>query len=170
MARTAPRSTLPDTSQKGSPERDHHRRRGKALEVSVDCSTISADGSDLAYVTVSVLDKDGNIVPDATNNVKFEVTGAGELAAVDNGSSPDWQSYRDDNRDAWAGHSIGIVRADKTGGDITVKVSADGPRVPPSPSRQKYGEEPAEKSAESLFFSRYYYVKTGTQLSLPPRP
>ena len=138
------------------------------LEVSVDRSTISADGADLAYVTVSVLDKDGNIVPDATNNVKFEVTGAGELAAVDNGSSPDWQSYRDDNRDAWAGQLIGIVRADKTGGDITVKVSADGLEgASVTIKAEATGEEPAEKSVESLFFSRYYYVKTGTQLSLP---
>ena len=143
---------------------------GKAakLTTSVDRQTISADGVDLAYVTVSVTDSEGRIVPNATNNVKFEVTGGGELAAVDNGSSPDWQSYRDDNRDAWAGQLVGIVRADKSGEPITVKVTSDnleGATV--TINTEATGEEPAEKSVESLFFSRYYYVKTGTQLSLP---
>ena len=143
---------------------------GKAakLVASVDRQAISADGTDLAYVTVSVVDENGNIVPNATNNVKFEVTGAGELAAVDNGSSPDWQSYRDDNRDAWAGQLVGIVRADKTGGEITVKVGSDGLKdASVTINAAATGEEPAEESVESLFFSRYYYVKAGAQLSLP---
>ena len=136
------------------------------LEATVDRAQVSANG-DLAYVTVGVKDKDGNVVPDAQNNVKFEVTGAGELAGVDNGSSPDHQSYRDDNRNAWAGQLVGIVRATGSGG-ITVKVTSDGLQsASVTTSSVGTGDAPAEKTVSSLRYSRYHYVKTGTSLALP---
>lgn len=140
----------------------------KKLAVSVDTTTLDADGHDLAYVTVDVTDEAGNIVPDAKNSVKFEVSGAGALAGVDNGSSPDHQSYRDDNRRAFNGKLVGIVRAGNQAGDIHVKVSADGlapaevaVKVNPTPSA------PDSKAIDSLFYSRFQYVKAGSSLDLP---
>lgn len=139
------------------------------LEASVDRTELSGDG-DLAYVTVSVKDRDGNIVPDAKNNVKFTVEGAGELAGIDNGSSPDHQSYRDNNRNAWAGQLVGIVRSDGKGGDITVTMTADGltPTTVTIPSTAT-SDSAAPKSITSVTYSRFYYVKTGSELTLPKR-
>ena len=109
---------------------------GKAakLKAEVNREGMTANGTDLAYVTVSVTDAEGNVIPNATNNVTFKVTGSGSLAGIDNGSSPDHQSYRDDNRDAFSGQLVGIVRAGEKAGDATVTVSADASSPPPSRS------------------------------------
>ncbi len=138
-------------------------------EVTYNADGISANGEDLAYVTVSVKDAEGNIVADSTDNVTFEVSGAGELAGVDNGVQPDHQSYRDDNRDAQAGQLVGIVRAGKSAGTITVKVSADGMAsdTVAIPVTAVEGGSGAEKTVTGAFYSRYYYVQTGTTLTLP---
>ena len=80
------------------------------LSASIDRQEIAADGRNLVYITVDVTDADGNIVPDASNNVKFEVAGEGRLIGVDNGNSPDHQSYQDDNRNASAAKSLRSYR------------------------------------------------------------
>lgn len=143
---------------------------GKAakLKAEVNREGMTANGTDLAYVTVSVTDAEGNVIPNATNNVTFKVTGSGSLAGIDNGSSPDHQSYRDDNRDAFSGQLVGIVRAGEKAGDATVTVSADGLEsttitIPVAAS----SDAPEAKTADSLYFARYHYVKTGSALELP---
>lgn len=68
------------------------------LTVDVDRTAMKANGTDLAYLTVSVEDENGVIVPTAKNQVTFSVEGEGELAGVDNGVQADHQSFRDDNR------------------------------------------------------------------------
>ncbi|MFR5556959.1 MAG: DUF4982 domain-containing protein [Coprococcus sp.] len=83
----------------------------KKLKATADRKEITADGKDLVYVTVDVTDKDGNIVPNAANNVKFEVKG-GTLVGVDNGKQADHQSYQEDNRNAYNGSLVAIVQAD----------------------------------------------------------
>ena len=143
---------------------------GKAakLKAEVNREGMTANGTDLAYVTVSVTDAEGNVIPNATNNVTFKVTGSGSLAGIDNGNSPDHQSYRDDNRDAFSGQLVGIVRAGEKAGDATVTVSADGLEsttitIPVAAS----SDAPESKAADSLYFARYHYVKTGSALELP---
>ena len=96
------------------------------LTVDVDRTAMKANGTDLAYLTVNVEDENGVIVPTAKNQVTFSVEGEGELAGVDNGVQADHQSFRDDNRAAHAGQLVGIVRAAKNAGTVTVTVSADG--------------------------------------------
>ena len=138
-------------------------------QVTYNAGGLTANGEDLAYITVSVEDKDGNIVPDATNNVKFEVSGAGSYAGVDNGVQPDHQSFRDDNRDAWAGQLVGIVRAGDNAGTIKVKVTSDGLKSDeveiPVTAMSDGGS--AEKTVTSTFYAQHYYVKTGSPLALP---
>ncbi|MBE6468837.1 MAG: DUF4982 domain-containing protein [Coriobacteriaceae bacterium] len=138
------------------------------LVASVNRDGMSANGTDLAYVTVSVLDAEGNLVPRAADNVTFKVDGSAELAGIDNGNSPDHQSYRDDNRDAFSGQLVGIVRASRTAGAAKVTVSSPG--LAPATVEIPVAEAPnsaAAKSVDSLFYARYQYVKTGTALSLP---
>ena len=96
------------------------------LQMSADRTEIAADGKDLSYVTVDVTDQNGNIVPDAENRVTFNVEGDGVLVGVDNGSSPDHDSYLADNRKAFSGKVLAIVQSTKTGGSFTVTATADG--------------------------------------------
>jgi beta-galactosidase len=76
-----------------------------------DRTTIQADGDDLAFVTVRIEDKDGNLCPGADNLVKFQVTGAGGIRAVDNGNAATVEPFQADHRKAFSGMALLIVDA-----------------------------------------------------------
>jgi beta-galactosidase len=97
-----------------------------AIRLTADRTAISADGYDLAYVTVEIVDRDGNLCPWADNNVKFTVSGAGLNAGVDNGSQTSMERFKADNRNAFYGKAMLIVQSDGNVGDITVTASSDG--------------------------------------------
>jgi beta-galactosidase len=98
-----------------------------ALQASADRSTIAADGRDLAFITVRIVDKDGIAVPRASPRVRFTVEGPGELAATDNGDPTSFESFQSPERAAFNGLVLGIVRARPGGGGaITVRVEAEG--------------------------------------------
>ena len=88
------------------------------LSAKADRSEITADGKDLAYVEVDVRDADGNIIPNAEDRVTFKVEGNGELVGVDNGSAPDHDSYKGNNKRALSGKVLAIVRATKEAGEF----------------------------------------------------
>lgn len=90
------------------------------VNLSVDRNTIDADGRDLAYVTVRIEDKNGNLCPMADNLVNFSVKGAGELIAVDNGNQISLESFQANHRKAFSGMCLAIVKASKTTGKITL--------------------------------------------------
>ena len=136
----------------------------ESLGISADRTTVKADGDDLIYVTVDVLDADGNIVPDAENNVTFTVEGEGKLVGVDNGRQDDHQSYQDDNRNAFSGKLVAIIQTTKTAGQIKITASADGLT---SASVTVTSEGAADDSLSHYLLSRHYYVKTGTMPGLP---
>src|SRR5262249_32275604 len=96
------------------------------LELAVDRATISADGQDLAYVTVRVLDASGHICPDAANLVHFDLSGAGTLAAVGNGNPIDHDDFQATQRKAFHGLCLAIVKAGKAPGGIKLRASSDG--------------------------------------------
>ena len=76
-----------------------------------DRGTIADDGDDLSFVTVRIEDKDGNLCPLADNLVHFEVTGAGTIAAVDNGNAATDEPFQADHRKAFNGLALVIVRS-----------------------------------------------------------
>ncbi|WP_343329650.1 beta-galactosidase GalB [Polaribacter staleyi] len=88
------------------------------VKLSVDRSEIQADGSDLAYVTVRIEDKNGNLCPNADNLVKFSVKGAGELIAVDNGNQISLESFQAPQRKAFSGMCLAILKSSKNAGKI----------------------------------------------------
>lgn len=138
------------------------------LSASVDRTEIAADGAELSYITVAVTDEDGNIVPDAANNVKFTVEGEGKLVGVDNGRQDDHQSYQDNNRDAFSGQLVAIVQSTKTAGEITVTASAEGL----DPATVTINTTPVDegtigRTLNYYMMSRNYYVKTGNMPQLP---
>lgn len=104
---------------------------GAAAQVGLKCdrSVIAADGKDLSFVTVSILDKDGLMVPRSKNHLKFEISGPGEIVATDNGDATDHTSFQSRERNTFNGLALVIVRS-KAGqsGRITLKAAADGLR------------------------------------------
>ena len=105
------------------------RTAGKpyALRLECDRSTIARDGEDLAYVTVSVVDKDGNTVPTDTREVFASVSGAGEFRAIANGDPCSLELFHLPHMHLFAGKLTVIVRSlSDAEGPISVKVNAKG--------------------------------------------
>jgi beta-galactosidase len=94
------------------------------LLMKADHETIKADGQDLSFITVTVADKDGWLVPRSKNRVRFEISGPGEIVAVDNGDATSLESFQSKERNAYNGLLLVIVRA-KAGGPIKVTAQAD---------------------------------------------
>jgi beta-galactosidase len=97
------------------------------LMLKPDHQTIRADGEDLSFVTVTIADKDGLLVPRSKNHVQFEISGPGEIAAVDNGDATSFESFQAKERNAFNGLCLVIIRS-KAGeaGQITLKANAEG--------------------------------------------
>jgi beta-galactosidase len=88
---------------------------------------ISADGRDLAFITVSVCDKDGILVPRAANPIRFTVNGPGAIAATDNGDATSFEPFQSPGRNAFNGMALAILRAQKgASGPIVVSAESDG--------------------------------------------
>ena len=100
--------------------RPHH------LELVPDRSRIAADGEDLAYVTVRVCDKDGNLIPDAAHLVRFKVTGAGRFRAAANGDASNLDLFHLPQHHAFAGQLTALVQAADRAGSITLEATAKG--------------------------------------------
>lgn len=94
------------------------------IRLSTDQSKIKADPSDVAHVTVEILDKNGNLVPTADNLVRFEVEG-GEIIGVESGNMMDSSPPKGKERKAFNGLCLAIVQAKKPG-KISVKAVSDG--------------------------------------------
>lgn len=138
------------------------------LSAKADRKQITADGKDLAYVEVDVTDADGNIIPNAEDRVTFEVEGNGELVGVDNGSAPDHDSYKGNNKRALSGKVLAIVRATKDAGEFTVTASAKGLKsskvtVKTVPAKESEGQE---RQVDSYYMSKNYYVKKNVKPNL----
>ncbi len=89
-----------------------------------DRRTIKADGTDLSFVTVKVVDKNGTVVPAADNLIKFDVTGQGWIAGVDNGNQISHESFKASQRKAFHGMALAIVQAKRRSGQIVLKATA----------------------------------------------
>lgn len=97
------------------------------LQLSADRSSIQADGKDLSFITVRVLDEKGLLTPRADNHIQFELSGPGEIVATDNGNPADLVAFPSKERKAFNGLALVIVRAKAgTAGAITITAKADG--------------------------------------------
>jgi beta-galactosidase len=96
------------------------------IKLIADRSVIHADGDDLSYLTVRVEDKDGNLCPLADNLIHFDVSGAGEIAGVDNGNAATTEPFHADHRKAFNGMALLILRSHNEPGKIHVDATGDG--------------------------------------------
>ena len=88
-----------------------------------DASRLKADGNDLAYVTVSLTDKNGTMIPEANDQLTFEVTGAGCFEAVCNGDATSLEPFKQPTMKLFNGQLVVVVRAAKQSGTATLKVT-----------------------------------------------
>ena len=91
-----------------------------------DRHAIKADGTDLSFVTVKIIDKNGTPVPLADNLVKFELIGAGSIVGVDNGNQISHESFKANQRKAFHGMALAIVQSKQRAGRIVLQARSDG--------------------------------------------
>ncbi len=98
-----------------------------ALEATPDRAEIRADGLDLSFVTVRIVDAAGQPVPRSNPRITFTVEGPGEIVATDNGDPTSFEPFQSPARHAFNGLCLAIVRA-KPGqpGAIRVTAASDG--------------------------------------------
>lgn len=91
-----------------------------------DRKTIKADGKDISFVTVSVVDKNGKPCPTATDQLKFKVKGNGIFKAVCNGDATSLESFQSPTMKLFSGKLVVLVQSDTYAGDIKLLVSGKG--------------------------------------------
>ena len=97
-----------------------------SLALSPDRTELKADGADLSFITVTVVDGAGIPVPHADNMVTFSVEGPGTIAGVDNGSQTSMEPFRADYRKAYNGKCLVVIKTGKEKGEIRVTASSEG--------------------------------------------
>jgi len=98
---------------------------GKPYQIvlQADRKELTADGKDLSFVTVSVLDKAGNLCPTATDDLQFEVKGAGNFKAVCNGDATSLESFVKPKMKLFSGKLVVIVQSDEKAGETILNVT-----------------------------------------------
>ena len=96
------------------------------IELSADRDQLTADGLDLAYVTVRIVDAEGNLCPLAAHEVSFEVSGAGRFRAAANGDAACLVPFQSSTMPAFSGQLTAIVQTSDKPGMITLKASSEG--------------------------------------------
>jgi beta-galactosidase len=106
---------------------DEVKTTGPAAELTLqpDRAKIAADGKDLSFVTVTIADKSGLLVPRSKNHIKFDLEGPGEIVAVDDADPTNLEPMQAKEHDAFNGLALVIVRANQPG-KITLTAHADG--------------------------------------------
>jgi beta-galactosidase len=90
-----------------------------------DRPAIKADGVDLSFVTIKVVDRNGTVVPSADNLIKFELTGEGSIVGLDNGYQASNESFKGKQRKVFRGMALAIVQAKQKPGRIVLKATSD---------------------------------------------
>ena len=98
----------------------------KRVVLTPDRATIRADGRDLSFVTVTVVDEKGIAVPDAEPVVHFRLEGGATIAGVDNGDEIDHERFQRDSVRLFAGRALVIVRSSRQGIGATLTGTSQG--------------------------------------------
>lgn len=96
------------------------------IRLTPDRTKLTADGSDLSFITVEILDKDGNLCPWADNDITFDISGNAFIAGVDNGSPYSMERFKDNHRRAFYGKCLVVLQNDGTAGTATLTATCEG--------------------------------------------
>lgn len=100
--------------------------RPAKIQLIPDRRKIKADGRDLSFITVRILDENNNPVPYAGNTIRFTIDGAGVIEGTDNGYQAGLESFKSNERKCWKGMALVIVKSSEKKGNITLRATADG--------------------------------------------
>jgi beta-galactosidase len=102
-----------------------------SITLTPDRTQLTANGQDLSFIKATILDKDGNVCPNADNEIQFAVQGpAADLAGVDNGDAINHESFQGPKHKAFHGVALAVLKTHyDTTGSVTLTASADG--LPP---------------------------------------
>ena len=98
------------------------------IELVADRKLIAADGKDLSFITVKVVDKDGNLCPDAQHSIRYSVKGAGFYRAGANGDPISLELFHHPQMKVFNGMMTAIVQNNGKPGEITLTASGKGLR------------------------------------------
>ena len=98
----------------------------ESIRMTCDRDLISADKESLAFITIEMIDGNGNPVPVADNRLNVEVSGAGELIGFGNADIKDEDPYFDSTHKVWKGRALAVIRSNGQKGTVTLKVSSPG--------------------------------------------
>jgi beta-galactosidase len=96
------------------------------IKLVADRTNLAADGQDLAFVTARVEDAQGNLCPDATNELQVSVKGQGAFRAIGNGDATSLELFHLPHIHAFHGELVAVVQTLEKAGDIQVNVSGKG--------------------------------------------
>ncbi len=139
-----------------------------ALSAKADHTEILADGRDLSYITIDVLDANGNFVNGAEPQIDVSISGEGRILAMESGMHNDHTPYTSTSRKAMKGKLLVIAQSTDKAGDFTVTATAPGLK----PTAVKVTTKATESGTEadhvvSYEMSRNIYVLKGTPAQLP---
>ena len=96
------------------------------IELIADRELIKSDGEDMVFVTVRVVDKEGNLCPNSDNLINFEIEGQGAIVAVGNGNAATTELFQSNKRKAFSGQCMVFIKASKEAGHINLKATSEG--------------------------------------------
>ena len=96
------------------------------IRLTPDRAQLDADGKDLSFVTVEIVDKDGTLCPNADNLVNFQVEGNAFIAGVDNGSPISMERFKDNKRKAFYGKCLVVLQNTGKPGEAKLTATSEG--------------------------------------------
>jgi beta-galactosidase len=91
-----------------------------------DRTEICANGKDLSYIKVGIVDKEGHVCPNADNLLKFKIKGEGVIAGVDNGNPISHEYFKASERKAFHGLCLAVVQSKRERGSIHFYAECEG--------------------------------------------
>ena len=96
------------------------------IRLTADRREIRADGHDLSFITVEVLDEEGTVCPNAENLIRFNLSGNGSIVGVDNGNPTSMERFKASERKAFYGKCLVVVKSEKRSGMVHLTALSDG--------------------------------------------
>ena len=96
------------------------------IKLEADRQSIKANGEDLSFVTATIVDKNGNPCPTASNRLNFKVKGNGKYRAACNGDASSLELFHEPTMKVFSGQLVVLVQSATQAGNIQLTVSGDG--------------------------------------------
>ena len=104
----------------------HTAGKPHSIKLSADREVLNANGKDISFVTATIIDKNGNVCPNANNKLNFSVKGEGSYRAACNGDATSLEIFHKPTMKTFSGKVVILVKSTEEAGDITLTVKGSG--------------------------------------------